>query len=76
MFYLDGVFIKYDYVVGLFIVQGVKIVFLEVVNSVLVKCLDIIFDGVVMVKGLLFFMNGIVGQGGDNGNVIIGDLMY
>ena len=33
-------------------------------------------DGAVTVKGLLSFMNGIAGQGGDNGNVITGDLTH
>lgn len=74
--YPDGALTKYDHAAGLLTVQGVKTVFLEAATSVLVKCPDTTFDGNVTVKGLLAFMNGIAGQGGDNGNVISGDLAH
>ena len=63
-------------------VHGVNTVFLEAATSVLVKCPDTTFDGDVTVKGnatvqgLLAFQNGIAGQGGENGNVIRGDLTH
>ncbi|WP_426394283.1 phage baseplate assembly protein V [Ralstonia sp. R-29] len=74
--YPDGALVKYDHSAGMLSVQGVKTVFLEAATSVLVKCPDTTFDGSVTVKGLLSFMNGIAGQGGDNGNVIKGDVTH
>ena len=61
---------------GLLSVKGVQTVFVEASTSVLVKCPDTMFDGNVTVKGLLSFMNGLAGQGGENGNVIQGDLTH
>ncbi|CAM2331725.1 Baseplate assembly protein [Ralstonia mannitolilytica] len=74
--YPDGALVKYDHAAGMLKVEGVKTVFLEAATSVLVKCPDTTFDGNVTVKGLLAFLNGIAGQGGDNGNVITGDLTH
>ena len=74
--YPDGALVKYDHSAGMLTVQGVKTVFLEATTSVLVKCPDTMFDGNVTVKGLLSFMNGLAGQGGENGSVIQGDLTH
>jgi phage baseplate assembly protein V len=74
--YPDGALVKYDHAAGMLTVEGVKTVFLEAATSVLVKCPDTTFDGNVTVKGLFSFLNGIAGQGGDNGNVITGDLTH
>lgn len=74
--YPDGAQVKYDHSAGMLTVKGVQTVFLEASTSVLVKCPDTTFDGNVKVLGLLSFMNGIAGQGGNNGNVIKGDLTH
>jgi len=80
--YPDGAWTAYDHGAGLLSVHGVNTVFLEAATSVLVKCPDTTFDGDVTVKGnatvqgLLAFQNGIAGQGGENGNVIRGDLTH
>ncbi|MGD7095897.1 phage baseplate assembly protein V [Ralstonia pseudosolanacearum] len=74
--YPDGALVSYDHGAGLLTIKGVQTVFLEASTSVLVKCPDTTFDGSVTVKGLLSFMNGIAGQGGENGNVIKGDVTH
>lgn len=74
--YQDGALVKYDHSAGMLTVKGVKTVLLEAATSVLVKCPDTTFDGNVTVKGLLSFMNGLAGQGGENGNVIKGDVTH
>jgi len=74
--YPDGAQVKYDHAAGMLTVKGVKTVLLEAATSVLVKCPDTTFDGNVTVKGLLAFQNGIAGQGGENGNVIKGDVTH
>lgn len=74
--YPDGAQVTYDHGAGLLTVKGVQTVFVEASTSVLVKCPDTMFDGNVTVKGLLSFMNGLAGQGGENGSVIQGDLTH
>ncbi|TPQ33418.1 phage baseplate assembly protein V [Cupriavidus pinatubonensis] len=74
--YPDGARTVYDHAAGALSVSGVKTVVVEAATSVLVKCPDTTFDGNVTVKGLLAYQNGIAGQGGENGNVIRGDLTH
>jgi phage baseplate assembly protein V len=80
--YPDGALVTYDHGAGLLSVKGVQTVFLEASTNVLVKCPQTTFDGDVTVKGkttvqgLLSFMNGLAGQGGENGNVIKGNVTH
>lgn len=74
--YPDGATTRYDHAAGALFVGGVKTIIVEAATSVLVKCPDTTFDGAVTVKGLFSYQNGIAGQGGDNGNIVRGDLTH
>ena len=72
----DGAMTVYNHATGTLSVTGIQKVIVEAATSVLVKCPDTTFDGDVTVRGLFSYQNGIAGQGGENGNVIRGDLTH
>ncbi len=74
--YPDGATVTYNHAAGLLAVKGVTTILVEASTQIIQRCPDNIIDGNLTVKGLLAYENGIAGQGGENGNVIRGDMTH
>lgn len=74
--YPDGALTVYNHATGTLSATGIQKVIVEAATSVLVRSPETTFDGNVTVKGLLAYENGIAGQGGENGNIIRGDVTH
>lgn len=81
--YPDGARTEYDHALGAMSIKGIQTLYVNAASSIVLQAPEIYLDapqtvstGKHTVEGLLAYLVGLTGMGGDGGTVIVGDINH